>query len=78
MAEEREELSVVTNEVGSPTYAPDLARAIARLLQYPLYGTYHLVNEGSCSRYEFAQMILELASKSRFPLHPAETYERAT
>lgn len=78
LAEEREELSVVTNEVGSPTYAPDLAEAIARLIEYPLYGTYHLVNEGSCSRYEFAQRILELAGKSRFPLHPTETYERAT
>ncbi|NIN64364.1 MAG: dTDP-4-dehydrorhamnose reductase, partial [Anaerolineae bacterium] len=78
LAEEREELSVVTSEVGSPTYAPDLARAIARLIEYPLYGTYHLVNEGSCSRYEFARRILELAGKSRFPLHPAETYQRAT
>ncbi len=78
LAEEREELSVVTNEIGSPTYAPDLAEAIARLIEYPLYGIYHLVNEGSCSRYEFAQRILELAGNSRFPLHPAETYERAT
>ncbi len=78
LAEEREELSVVTNEIGSPTYAPDLAEAIARLIEHPLYGIYHLANEGSCSRYEFAQRILELAGKSRFPLHPAETYERAT
>jgi dTDP-4-dehydrorhamnose reductase len=78
LSEEREELSVVTNEVGSPTYACDLAEAIARLIEYPLYGIYHLVNEGSCSRYDFAQMILELAGKSRFPLLPAETYERAT
>ena len=78
LAEEREELSVVTNEIGSPTYAPDLARAIARLIEHPLYGIYHLANEGSCSRYEFAKRILELTGKSRFPLHPAESYERAT
>jgi dTDP-4-dehydrorhamnose reductase len=78
LSEEREELSVVTNEIGSPSYAPDLAEAIARLIEHPLYGVYHLANEGSCSRYEFAQRILQLAGKSRFPLHPAETYERAT
>jgi dTDP-4-dehydrorhamnose reductase len=78
LAGEREELSVVTTEVGSPTYAPDLAEAIVRLIEYPLYGTYHLVNEGSCSRYEFASKILELAGKSGFPLHPAQTYDRPT
>ncbi|MGB9301319.1 MAG: dTDP-4-dehydrorhamnose reductase, partial [Anaerolineae bacterium] len=50
LAAHREDLSVVTTEVGSPTYAPDLAEAIARLIEHPLYGTYHLVNEGSCSR----------------------------
>jgi dTDP-4-dehydrorhamnose reductase len=76
LAEERDELSVVSTEVGSPTYAPDLAEAITRLIQHPLYGTYHLVNEGSCSRYDFARKILELAGKGDFPLHPAETYER--
>jgi len=76
LAEERNELSVVTNEVGSPTYGPDLAHAISRLIEHPLYGVYHLVNEGSCSRYEFAAKILELASKGDFPLHPAETYAR--
>ena len=44
---ELKELEVVTTEVGSPTYAPDLAGAIARLIRYPVYGIYHLVNEGS-------------------------------
>jgi dTDP-4-dehydrorhamnose reductase len=76
LAEERQELSVVTNEIGSPTYAPDLAEAITRLIQQPLYGIYHLVNEGTCSRYELAHRILELAGKSDFPLHPAESYDR--
>jgi dTDP-4-dehydrorhamnose reductase len=78
LAGERDELSVVTTEVGSPTYAPDLAEAIVRLIEYPLYGIYHLVNEGSCSRYEFASKILEFAGKSGFPLHPVQTYDRPT
>lgn len=76
LAADREELSVVTTEVGSPTYAPDLAAAIARLIQHPLYGTYHLVNEGSCSRFEFAERILELASKTHVALQGAQHYER--
>jgi len=78
LTEERDELSVVTTEVGSPTYAPDLAQAIVRLIEYPLYGIYHLVNEGSCSRYEFAGRILEFAGKSGFPLHPVQAYDRPT
>lgn len=77
LADQSEELSVVTNEVGSPTYAPDLAQAILRLIEHPLYGIYHLVNEGSCSRYEFARRILQLAGKSGFPLRPVQTYARA-
>ena len=76
LAAHRDELSVVTTEVGSPTYAPDLAAAIARLIEYPLYGTYHLVNEGSCSRFEFAERILEFAGKSRVALHGVQHYER--
>ena len=76
LADERRELFMVTSEVGSPTYAPDLAQAVACLIEHPLYGIYHLVNEGSCSRYEFAHRILELAGKSDFPLYPVETYER--
>ncbi|HID86815.1 MAG TPA: dTDP-4-dehydrorhamnose reductase [Anaerolineae bacterium] len=76
LARERDELAVVTNEVGSPTYAPDLARAIARLIQHPLYGIYHLVNEGSCSRYEFARKILDYAGLEDYALRPLESYPR--
>lgn len=76
LAEERDELTMVTNEVGSPTYAPDLAEAIAQLIQHPLYGIYHLTNQGSCSRYEFTRKILDYAGKSGFPLHPSEEYPR--
>jgi dTDP-4-dehydrorhamnose reductase len=72
----REELSVVTTEVGSPTYAPDLAAAISRLIEYPLYGVYHLVNEGSCSRFHFAERILELAGQTGVALHGVQHYER--
>jgi dTDP-4-dehydrorhamnose reductase len=77
LADRGNELSVVANEFGSPTYAPDLALAISRLIQHQLYGIYHLVNEGSCSRYEFAAKILQLAGKGDVPLRPTTSYPRA-
>ncbi len=61
LAQQQDEIRVVETEVGSPTYAPDLAAAIAQLIRRPLYGVYHLVNRGQCSRYEFARRIVELA-----------------
>ena len=55
------QLRVVTDEVGNPTYAKDMAEAIAQLIQTHQYGTYHFVNSGSCSRWEFANEILRQA-----------------
>ncbi|NJN65846.1 MAG: dTDP-4-dehydrorhamnose reductase [Chloroflexaceae bacterium] len=63
-------LRMVTDEVGSPTYAPDVAGAIARLIEQPFYGTYHLVNAGECSRYAFAQEIASLSGHCQVPIHP--------
>jgi dTDP-4-dehydrorhamnose reductase len=67
---ERGVLSMVTDEIGSPTFAPDVAMAAVQLVQQPLYGTYHLVNSGSCSRYDFAQHALRLAGRSDVVLTP--------
>jgi dTDP-4-dehydrorhamnose reductase len=77
LADREKALSVVANEFGSPTYAPDLAEAIYQLMQHPLYGIYHLVNEGSCSRYEFAAKVLELSGKTDVELSPSSLYPRA-
>jgi dTDP-4-dehydrorhamnose reductase len=54
-------ITIVADEVGSPTYAPDLADALVALVHTGAYGTYHLVNEGVASRLEFAQAIFALA-----------------
>jgi dTDP-4-dehydrorhamnose reductase len=70
LAAERNSLALVADEVGSPTYAPDVAAAVARLIRQPFYGTYHLVNEGSCSRYEFAAEILRRAGREDVALQP--------
>lgn len=56
-------LRVVRDQVGSPTYTKDLARAIHRLLDKPApkYGTYHISNSGNVSWYDYAREILKLA-----------------
>jgi dTDP-4-dehydrorhamnose reductase len=60
-ARETGQVRVVTDEVGNPTYAKDLASAIGQLIETQQYGIYHLVNSGSCSRWAFANEILRLA-----------------
>ncbi len=63
-AETRPVLTVVTDESGSPTFTGDLAEATAALTKTEAYGTYHCVNAGSCSRFEFAKAILSGAGKT--------------
>ena len=61
LARERDELSVVDDQVFSPTYTRDLARKIVQLMSTDYYGTFHITNKGACSWYEFAREILKLA-----------------
>ena len=70
LAAERDTLGMVADEIGSPTYAPDVAEAVTQLIQLPFYGTYHLVNQGSCSRFEFAAEILRMAGHDQVDLRP--------
>lgn len=61
---EREHLQVVFDQVGSPTYAGDLADAILHIVEggtREAYGTYHYSNEGVCSWYDFAKEICEMS-----------------
>lgn len=76
----RPELPMVADEVASPTYTSDLAAAIAHLLEADRPGIYHLTNEGSCSRYEFARAVLDLAGCTDYPLRPigAAEFPRAS
>jgi dTDP-4-dehydrorhamnose reductase len=70
LADTHKELRVVTDEVGNPTSAPDLAQAIAELVQTRSYGIYHFTNAGYCSRYDFAKEILRLSGRGGIPIHP--------
>lgn len=64
---------VVTDEVSAPTYAPDLAGAIARLVRTEHFGIYHLTNQGICSRYDWAVKILEFAGRGDVPVEAITT-----
>ncbi len=79
LAQRQSALSVVRDEIGSPTYVPDLANALAQLIETEQYGMYHLVNAGACSRYEWAVEILRMANVPRAvkPITLAE-YARAS
>lgn len=61
LGEEREEVGVVADQVGSPTYTVDLAAFIIELVKTDKYGIYHASNEGVCSWYEFAEEIFKQA-----------------
>ena len=69
LGSEREQLLVVFDQVGSPTYAGDLAAAILTVLEQAekggfVPGVYHFSNEGVCSWYDFAVKIMELGGKT--------------
>ncbi len=59
LAERNKELSIVTDEIGSPTYTPDLAEALWSLINQGCEGIINVSNDGSCSRYEWAEYIFE-------------------
>ncbi len=63
-------LRVAADEFGSPTYAPDLAAAIAKLVRTNYYGVYHFTNDGFCSRYEYAQEILRQRGMAAISVMP--------
>ena len=61
LARERDEVRVVKDEVVSPTSTAELAKQIALISRTECYGVYHATSEGSCSWYEFAKTIFEMA-----------------
>ena len=62
LAGERDTISVVNDQIGTPTHAVDLARAILAIIRHPktAYGIYHYSNEGVASWYDFARKIFEV------------------
>lgn len=69
------QLKVVFDQVGTPTYAKDLALAITTALKNPIVGTYHYSNEGVCSWFDFTKMIAEYSSQTTCDIQPCHSDE---
>ena len=76
---EREQLNVVFDQVGTPTYAGDLALAIFSIIEAGVYegneGIYHFSNEGVCSWYDFAVEIAAAAGNANCRINPCHSSE---
>lgn len=59
LGEQLDELNVINDQVGSPTYTADLAPLLVDMMETEKYGIYHATNEGCCSWYEFAKEIFK-------------------
>lgn len=71
----RPELKVVFDQIGTPTYAYDLAQAIVAILKDPKTGIYNYSNEGVCSWFDFAKMIAEMAGNTECKILPCHSDE---
>lgn len=73
------ELKVVFDQVGTPTYAQDLADALFDIIEYRKFegneGIYHYSNEGVCSWYDFAKRIAEIAGHTNCDIQPCHSDE---
>lgn len=69
------QLKVVFDQVGTPTYAGDLAKAIVAVLEKPVEGIYHYSNEGVCSWYDFTKMIAEISFHDKCDIQPCHSVE---
>ena len=64
LGKERDEINVVCDQIGSPTYTADLAPLLCDMIVTEKYGIYHATNEGLCSWAEFAEKIFEISGLS--------------
>jgi dTDP-4-dehydrorhamnose reductase len=72
---EKDTLTVVNDQWGTPTYTKDLAEVICRLIYTDGYGIYHATNNGQCTWYDFAKKILEYAGMEHVNVLPITTDE---
>lgn len=77
---EREQIKVVSDQLGTPTYAGDLAEAIVRIISERNFreGVYHYTNLGECSWWQFAKEIARLAGNEGCLVEPCTTAEYPT
>ncbi len=75
LGREKDEIAVVNDQVGSPTYTKDLANFISGIIKTELYGIYHASNKGECSWFDFAQEIFNLAGLKHIKVRPVTSKE---
>ena len=73
LGQERGAVSVVDDQIGSPTYTYDLARLLVDMTESEHYGRYHATNEGLCSWYEFACEIFKQAGMTDVKVTPVDS-----
>ena len=73
LGKEKGAVSVVNDQIGSPTYTYDLARLLVDMIQTDRYGRYHATNEGLCSWYEFACEIFRQAGMDEVKVTPVDS-----
>lgn len=73
LGEKLDEISVVDDQIGSPTYTLDLADRMIDFMESDKYGIYHVTNEGLCSWYEFAKYIFEVVGNKKIVVKPIST-----
>lgn len=73
LGKERGAVSVVDDQIGSPTYTYDLAKLLVDMIQTEKYGRYHATNEGLCSWYEFALEIFKQAGMPEVKVTPVDS-----
>lgn len=79
LGREREQLNVVFDQIGTPTYAADLAGAIMSIVEHGVVpGVYHYTNEGVCSWYDFTKSIHRIAGITGCTVQPIHTSEYPT
>ena len=71
----RDHLTVVNDQIGSPTYTYDLAKLLVDMAETDKYGRYHATNEGICSWYDFACEIFKQAGYNHVTVSPVSASE---
>ena len=77
LADTHQELNVVCDQIGSPTYTKDVAGLLVKMFLSNVKGLYQVTNEGYCSWYEFAEFIFK-ESRKKVKIHPILTKDYKT
>ena len=71
----KDELNIVCDQIGSPTYTYDLANLMADMMETDKFGVYHATNEGFCSWYDFTKYIYKAKGIINVKVNPITTEE---